>query len=313
MVVSVVPNPADVMSEGPRLHVLVTGVGGPVGQAVAEEFLRRGAAVHGTEQRPVMLPGVTSWELPSVDDSAYLPAMARLVTRLDISLLVPTVLAELPVLAAGRAAIGPDVEVLIAGAGPVAMARDRLLTAFQLQSRGVAVPPFATPSAFADTAAALRAMGGPLVVRRRTVGSGRSAFRVSRAEDLDWSQLSDDHLVQRYVPGEEFLPMVYRPAAKGVQQRVSVLHRHPAKAGSDGSGEILGVSGAEDVERVSLAAVRALGLSGPADLVIRREDGQAPSLVDISARFGQHLPAAPEILDSALAAHEVFTSGRQTA
>lgn len=311
MVVSVLPNSADVMP-GPRLHVLVTGVGGSVGQAVAQELLRRGAVVHGAEQYPITVAGAATWQLPSVHDSAYLPALTRLVTRLDVSLVVPTVLAELPVLAAGRAAFGPDVEVLIAGAGPVAMARDRLLTAFQLRSRGVAVPHFATPSAFADTASALRAIG-PLVVRRRTTDSNRPAFRVSRAADLDWSQLSDDHLVQRYLPGEEFLPMVYRPGAKGVQQRVSVLHRRPGTTEADGSGEIGTVSGAEDVERVSLAAVRALGLSGPANLVIRRAAGQAPAVVDVSARFGQHLAAAPEMLDSALAAHEVFTVGRQSA
>lgn len=294
-------------------HVLVTGIGGPIGRAVADQLVKRGAVVHGTDAREVEVPGVTTWHLPPADHSSYLPALSRLVSSVGVSLVIPTALSELPVISAGRAALGRDVEVVVAGAGPVAMTSDRLVTAMQLASRDVRVPPFAVPSEFTDARAALKAMAGPFVVRRRLPGRGGPVLRVESEHDVSWSSLTDDLMIQRYVPGAEFVPMVFRPGAKGVDRRISVL----ATTAAESEGRLRAVTdarvvsvGVEDVQRVAMAAVRAVGLSGPVDLLVRRDETGEPLVLDMSARLGRHLALGPEILDGVLMSHVQFAVQR---
>lgn len=298
------------------LHVLVTGAGGELGRTVARELVRRGAVVHATDVQSVSLDGVTTWKIPSANDPHYLPAVTRLVADLGISLVIPTTLAELPVLATGRATFSSGVDVVVAGAGPVATSRDRLLTAHHLASRRVAVPPFSVPSAFKGTAEALQAMGGPLAIRPRTSETARAAFRVTSPTDVDWATLTDDLIVQRHLNGVEYVPMAYRPGGrKGVSRQVVVL-RSPDPVLPNGrapAGVHVQRSGVEDIERLTMAAVRALGLSGPVDLVVRREEGRPPVVFDVTARLGRHFASTPQILDSILAAHRLFIDGAASA
>lgn len=290
------------------LHVLVTGVGGPLGRSVALELVRRGAIVHGTDVDVVDVDQVATWRVPPAADPRYLPSITRLVANLGVSLVIPTTLAELPVVAAGRAAFSATVDVVVAGAGAVATAHDRLLTSHHLATRGVAVPPFSVPSGYSGAAEAIADLGGPLMIRPRTRGTADKALLVTSAEDVDWSTLTDDLIMQRHLEGADYASMAYRPSVKGVPRQVMVLQAtHPTLAApQDHPLAQVQRSGVEDIERLTMAAVRALGLSGPVDLVIRREKGQAPVVLDVTPRLGRHFAATPQILDSILTAHRLF-------
>ena len=53
---------------------------------------------------------------------------------------------------------------------------------------------------------------------------------------------------------------------------------------------------------MALAAVRALGLTGPVDVDVRRLVDGRPVVLEVNARFGANSAAAPELLDAVLAA-----------
>ncbi len=58
-----------------------------------------------------------------------------------------------------------------------------------------------------------------------------------------------------------------------------------------------------DIAHVGLAAARALGLTGPVDIDIRRRGDGTPVVLEINARFGAHNAQAPEVLDALLSTY----------
>jgi carbamoylphosphate synthase large subunit len=56
-----------------------------------------------------------------------------------------------------------------------------------------------------------------------------------------------------------------------------------------------------DVGSVAMAAVRALGLTGPVDIDVRRRADESPVVLEVNARFGADSESAPELLDAVLA------------
>lgn len=274
--------------------VLVTGVDRPVGAALAKELARRGLAVHATARAVTAAAAEFSgsWHLaPAPDDPSYLPVLRRIVRHHRPDIVIPTLDEELPLWAGLRH--WPDAEVVVAGAGAVSLARDKLLTCWQLTSHQVPTPPCRSPSDFADTAEALRALGGSLVLRARRPEHRSGGARVVRAADeLDWERLDDDFVVQPVAPGREYLCVLYRP--EGPVRRGSVVYvvAHPSIR--HGALMALGPGEAEGVERVAWAAARSMGVIGPAEVVVRREEAGGVSVISLHPRFGEH---CGELLD----------------
>ena len=61
----------------------------------------------------------------------------------------------------------------------------------------------------------------------------------------------------------------------------------------------------EDVQRLALAAVRALGVTGPACVDVRRALDGAPVVLAVHAHMCRHVEAAPGIVDALLAEHRM--------
>ncbi|MDD1476347.1 ATP-grasp domain-containing protein [Arthrobacter sp. H16F315] len=289
-----------------RPRVLVTGACGPAGKAIAAQLKARGIPVLGTDIRE--LPdgaGFTVLPVPHATDAERVSALRRLVSQEGINLVIPTVSEELPQLAAFRAAFGADVRVMIGDPGPVALAHDKLFTAWQLHAAGVPVPRFGVPSDFADADAAMAALGGPVVVTPRASRGGRGVTVVDGGTEMDWQRLPDSHIVQEFIPGNEYRPMVFgTPAHNGAAPFVVVV----AKVGP--ADRILGnavttrraeAGEAIDVGNVAMAAVRALGLTGPVEVDVRRRADGTPVVLTVNARFGSNSGLAPELLDAVLA------------
>jgi len=59
------------------------------------------------------------------------------------------------------------------------------------------------------------------------------------------------------------------------------------------------------VAALALGAARALGLSGPVDVGIRRRADGLPVVLQIDASFGPNCAYAPEVLDAAVSAMPV--------
>lgn len=237
--------------------------------------------------------------MPHPLDPGFLPALARIVQRHGIDLVIPASSDFLPVISVGRLSLGVD--VVVPGPGPAGTAHDRLLTAWSLWSHGVAVPDFGVPSDFANARAALDVMGGQLTLRSRWAGDAGHATVLNASADLDWSAMSDEWFVQRFVPGPAYSVVIYRPL-NGTGRLTTVLEETVQEDGTSTvtrarDGEAVGV------ERVAQAAVRALGLTGPLEVGIRcRADG-LPMVLDVLACFGTRNALVPEVLDAVLRDH----------
>ncbi|MET3811390.1 ATP-grasp domain-containing protein [Arthrobacter sp. UYEF3] len=287
-------------------RALVTGAGGPAGQAITTQLKARGVPVLGTDIRE--LPegaGVTVVRVPEASDPEMVPALRRLVAVEDVNLVIPTVGEELPQLAAARAGFGPDVRVVIGDPGPVALAGDKLYTAWQLQSAGVPVPRFGVPRDFASADAAMEALGGPVVVRPRTAGGWRGAIFVDGSGEVDWHHLPTGQIVQEFIPGTEYGPMVFgTPAHNAAPPFVIVVEKTEMAhgiAGNASAARRVEAGEAIDAGNAALAAVRVLGLTGPVDVVVRRRADGTPVVLEVNARFGANSGLVPELLDAVLA------------
>jgi hypothetical protein len=60
-----------------------------------------------------------------------------------------------------------------------------------------------------------------------------------------------------------------------------------------------------DIGALAVAAGRALGLSGPIDVDIRRRGDGMPVVLEVNARFGANSACAPEVLDALLAEQQL--------
>lgn len=284
-------------------RILVTGIGGPAGRAVAAQLRARGFPVLGTDFRDLPAEaGLTVVAVPPATDPERISALRRLIASEKIDLVIPTLSEELPHIAAARAGFGADVRVIIGDPGPVALANDKLFTAWQLRQGGVPVPRFGVPGDFADAGAAMAALGGPVVIRPRVCRGGRGVIVVDGTTGVDWASLPEGQIVQEFIPGAEYGPMVFgTPAHNSTAPFAIVVEKTELAHGNAVSARRLGTGESMDVGNVAMAAVRALGLAGPVDVDVRRRGDGTPVVLAVTARFGANSEAAPELLDAVLA------------
>lgn len=318
--------------------VLVTGAGGPAGRALGSQLAARAAAGTdltwvGVDITPVTDPNYPATDrAPRADAWDYATGMRDLILKHAPDLVLPTVQDELPQVAVlaqaldrsfdtgttGTAsavpgsfpdAVGP---VLTPDPGPAAIAADKLLTMLALDRAGVPVPRFALPTDFGDVAEALAWARGPIVLKPRVSRGGRGVRLVESPADLTgtdgsgetaWGALDASWIVQSFAPGTEYCPQLYRPRTGTGTITAVVLEKTELKQGRVGNAAAVVRPRAgtlPDVEHVARRAVEALGLTGPADLDIRRDPTGAPLVLEVNGRFGANSEHAPELLDAAL-------------
>ncbi|MBB2890136.1 hypothetical protein [Flexivirga oryzae] len=281
---------------------LLGGGGSPVGRELAEQLIARGIRVHSADARALRVRSVANHVVPDATDPGFLPAIARLVRRHLIDIVIPLNTVALQQVSAGRSLLGTDVDVVVPGAGPAAIMHDRLLVSAKLWSHGVTIPNFAVPSDLPDVDAALRLMAGEFVLRARFVTDRRTATLVRTSGDLDWSTLDDNSLVQQFVAGAAYAVIVHRPPNGG--RRLTVVLEKTIRAdGEVVTSRVAGDRRVEEVERVAQATVRALGLTGPAEVMLRSSSDGTPIVLDVTAGFGPHSPLVPELVDVVLESH----------
>jgi carbamoyl-phosphate synthase large subunit len=286
--------------------ILITGVGGPAGSALIRQLRHRNHHLIGTDLRK--LPASDDFrfrQVPPAGVPGMVLALRRIARVHEIDLLIPTVSDELPEVALASDLFGPQVQVMISAPGPIATANDKLFTASALQSLGVPIPRFGLPSDFRDSRAAIAAMGGPIVVKPRVSRGARGVVVAQRPEDLDWNSLTDDQIVQEFVPGTEYAPVVFRSNdAHAARDFSVVLEKEELSHGLVGNAvsvRRLLDEEAPDVRDTALAAARGLGLTGPVDIDVRRRADGTAVVLEINARFGANSEAVPELLDAVLA------------
>lgn len=283
------------------LRVLVAGVSSTAGRALHAQLLARGIDVLGSDTTPGEGVGAL---LPEPYDASWLPALRRLIARERITLLLPTTSSQLPALAAGASAFGPDVSVIVSSPGPVAIAHDLLYAAWHLHVRGVRVPAFTTPGEHGDGPITLP---WPLLLRQRVHEEAGSPQLVYRPDDVRWESLDERWMVQHVPPGQEFVVVGWRPYPGSQVPQLSVVLEKVGAA-------FVRASEPEpvDIRTAALSAARALGLNGPTEITIRRDAQGMTYVMGAVPRFGEHSAAVPELLDRALATRRHASESRPT-
>ncbi len=296
------------MGAGAVRTILVTGAAGPAGRALGAQLAERGAALGvravGVDCAPVPVTGYDAVEaVVAAADPRYDEETLDLVSRFAPDLVVPTVSDELPRIAVLGEAAGLGRRVVISGAGPSAVAGDKLLTMWALARRGVAVPAHVGAGSFHTAAQALGWAGGPVVVKPRVGRGGRGVHVVEDPADPIWERLDASWLVQAFAPGTEYSPQAYRSPRTGrctvvVLQKAELEH---GRVGNATAADRLADDATPDVAALAARALEALDLVGPADLDVRRLADGTPVVLEVNSRFGALSAGAPELLESVLA------------
>lgn len=279
--------------------IIVSGVGGPAGSSVTRLLLDRGFDVVGTDMRDIEFPGRVFYRVPSAADADYLNATREIAEREKASLFIPTVSDELTIVAAGW----QGMPVVISAAEAVEIANDKYLTSIVLKEAGVAVPRFALPSQIENPEQLAERIGWPCISKPRVGRGGRGVVIREMAEWPEVSILGDGYILQEFASGIDYAPNVF--IAPDGNDLAIVLEKTELKEGRVGNASSVRRVDDADVGAVAIAAARAVGLTGPQDVDIRkRSDGQ-PVVLEINARFGANIRHAQEVLDATLHAHRM--------
>lgn len=275
---------------------IVTGADRPYGAVVAALLTQLGTEV-------------VSLDSP-LDDQGDLwrgiPALVRLVSELGAGLVVPTLQRELVPMAAARPLFAAvDATVMVAGPGPVALVQDRLFLLAHLRSRRIPVPDFLGPQEIRSPSDALRRLGGRALALPRRSARRRSRHVLTSADDPYWAQIDETKLLMASPICERYQVLIHRPTQGSDGRSAAVVH-DPIGPEGEGAAPCPAASTRavrttdDEVERVAMAAVRAVGITGPSRAEVRRDGQGAITVTDVVPLFGRHLRLAPELLTAAL-------------
>lgn len=270
--------------------VLITGVGGPAGRSLGTQLIKRGMRVHGVDMSPTHVPGASFETVLPCLDPYYPDQLIEIADRIGADLIIPTVSEELPIVA-----LLGDPRIVVGSFAAVSVAADEWLTCRVLSIAGVPVPR-SVPAGQWD-AGVTDWIGLPVVTKPRVGRGGRGVEVHDHWFDLD--ALDAGTLVSEFASGEEFCPNLFI-AADPADDVAVVLRKTGLKSGRHGNAT--GVERVHEpaIAELALSAARALCLSGPVDIDIRRRADGTPLVLEINARFGANSAHAPEVLDTVL-------------
>jgi carbamoylphosphate synthase large subunit len=295
--------------------ILITGIGGPAGVTLSAQMAERKRG--GRKLRWIGLD-VVDVEDPYADaldlvalaaDADYAASMRAALARHAPDLVIPTVSDELPqvaVLAELLGLTGPIAggggHVVSSPSGPTAVAWDKLLTMWALERAGVPIPRYAPATDLSSTAAAIDALGAPFILKPRVSRGGRGVRLIETAEE-PWPAGDGSWIAQGFAAGTEYSPQVYRSPVTG-ESKVVNLEKTVLKEGRVGNAtEVLRLAdaGEPDVAAIAVRTAEVLGLVGPLDMDVRRDQDGQPLVLEVNSRFGANSAYAPELLDAVFA------------
>ncbi len=198
------------------LSILFTCVGRRV--ELVEAFRRAadrlglGVRIHGADigrAAPAMHIVDAAHVVPRIADSAYVPALSRLVARHAIDLIIPSLDPDLPVLArAAESFAEAGCRVVVSTPEVVDICRDKLATFDVLRRAGIDTP--RTWDITALSSAELDQLPFPLFMKPRSGSAAVGNFKLFDRDDLNTlSRRVPEPIVQEFVDGVEHTLDVY--------------------------------------------------------------------------------------------------------
>lgn len=268
-------------------RVLVTGVGGPAGQAVLRSLVRRGDDVWGADMDGwaaglYLVPADRRRTVPPGRAPEFVDELRDLCAAEGIEVLVPTVDAELvplahrrdELLAVGTVLAAPPAEVLELALDKAALA-DRCAPLLRVPTTHVL-----------DARALDVAWDFPVIVKPRSGSGSRGVRVVPDADALRDIGADTGLIVQELLPGEEYSVDVLADAGSRV---VAAVPRTRTRVDSGVS--IAGTTlQDEGLIATATAVAEAIGLVGVANVQLRRDTRGEPALLEVNPRFPGALP-----------------------
>ena len=266
-------------------RVLVTGAGGPAGVAVIRSLLQRsdvevfagdmdgwasGLYLVPADRRSILSPG------KSPD---FVDELIALCAADEIDVLFSTVDVELPPLARRRG------ELSAALAAPSLDTLETCLDKFALAVR--CAPLLRTPvTHLVGPASTAAEWDFPIIVKPRSGAGSRGVRLVHSRADLDALGDDDSLIAQELLPGDEYSVDVIAAADGHV---VAAVPRTRTRVDSGVSIAGLTVRDAE-LEATATAVAQAIGLTGVANVQLRRDTAGVPALLEVNPRFPGAMP-----------------------
>lgn len=264
--------------------------------AAAAEALSVDLAI-ASEERPPLRPDDRFVEIDCHDPAGSAAAVADLATHTPIDAIVAADDAGVEIAALASAALGLPSSPPAAAAATIDKSSARRL----LAAGEVPQPRFALLGPQDDAESVVRAFGGPVVIKPTMLSAGRGVLRVDRPEDaaastariraiVEEAGRNGDAplLVERYVDGPE---VSVEGIVWGGEVEILAIFDKPLPMAGPAFEETIFVTPSRldppvlaEVERVTAAAVAALGLTeGPIHAELRVEEGK-PVVIEIAGR-----------------------------
>ena len=269
-------------------RILVTGAGGPAGVAVIRSLV----AVHGNEVFAADMDGwasglylVTADRRRLVEPGlsiGFVDALLATCIADEIDVLFSTVDVELPALAARRA------EFEAAGTALAAPSLETLtvcLDKFLLAERCADALRVPTTRLLNEDGLAFD-WSFPVIVKPRRGAGSRGVRVVADRAALEAIELDDALIIQAFLPGDEYSVDVFADATGHVVAAVPRT-RERVDSGVSIAGQTVKDT---ELESTAAAVARAIGLSGVANVQLRRDVDGHPALLEVNPRFPGAMP-----------------------
>ena len=272
-----------------RPRVLVTAVGGNVGQGVVKALRAssRNFYIVGIDMEALSAGfSLTDryYVTPSCRDSSFRQAIGGIVRREHIEAIYVSSPAELEFFTSNKSELESTLgaSVFVNPPEVVRVGSDKLLTAEFLRDAGLPFPASVLSTAGEGLDSLIRTHGFPLVVKPRADSSSRNVFVVtSREQIVGAAALVPDLIVQRYLGDaeHEFSAATLSGADRRVRA-VIIMRRHLLQ----GTTYRTELAEDETLRAQIVCIVERLGAVGPCNVQFRVVDGAAIAF-DINPRF----------------------------
>jgi carbamoyl-phosphate synthase large subunit len=269
------------------IRVLVTGAGGPAAIAFIQSFFRSEVTFFAADMDTnaaglYLVPKSHRAIVPEANSPLFVQALIDLCKLHSIDVVVPTVDTELIKVSRAREefeAVGARVAI----GSPLSLTwcLNKALLMAACSSTG-AVPKWAV----LDDAFDPDEFDFPLVVKPVSGSGGRGVRIVETPEALEAIPRSNQLLVQEYLPGEELSVDVF---AREDGHVIAAVPRVRMKVDSGVAVTAKTVHDAE-VEKMAIAIAKVVGITGIANIQLRRNREGAPRLLEINPRLPGSMP-----------------------
>jgi len=280
------------LHESSLMRVLVTGIGGPAGKAVASFLTKKSCHTIGVDMNPdVKSLDITSfYSVPAGNSTGFIERLLNITIEERIQQIIPTVDEELIPIAEHKSLFENCGKILvISPLEAIKICRDKYKTALFLRERNVPCP----HTILAEDGIHFHL---PVLVKPRLGRGGRgiAIFEDRLKLEAARSLYDSSFVFQEFVSGAEYDANLFIHNGKILVNQV--LLKKKLEHGNFGNAlETVKINDSE-IEDLAAKTAMALKLEGPADIDIRKDEQGTPKILEVNPRVGANVLKARAVL-----------------